>query len=593
MNGKEERTMSKLTYKGRQFLLDGKPYTIISGAMHYWRIVPEYWEDRLKKLKACGFNTLETYIAWNLHERKEGEFDFSGNLDIVRYIETAEKVGLNIIIRPGPYICSEFDFGGMPSWLLAYSDMHLRCNDPKYIAKAKPYYTELFKRIRPHLCTNGGHIIMVQIENEYGSYGNDKEYLHAVADIYRECGIDCQLFTSDGPSYWMLGGGTLPEYLAVANFGSDPEGAFKVLGDFRPDQPLMCGEFWCGWFDHWGDIHHVRGAEDTTDTMKRMLDMGGSFNFYMFHGGTNFGFTNGANHIGTEYQPTITSYDYCAPLSEAGDITPTYEAVKKVITEFTGECADIPVENTPKAAYGKLTLTGKADLFENLDAISTCTHAAAPLSMEEVGQDFGYILYSSELRGPSEELPLVLEHVHDRAHVFIDGKLAGMRERTGRMDEIRIALEKGETKKIDILVENCGRVNYGPKLFDKKGIFGGIRLGQMYHFGWDMHSITMDDLSALRYTDDTACSGKPTFLKGTLRIEDTPCDTFLRLDGFHKGFVKVNGFNLGRYWNDKGPQKTLYVPGPVLCKGDNEIVVFESDGYDAPVVDFFAEPDLG
>ena len=313
----------------------------------------------------------------------------------------------------------------------------------------------------------------------------------------------------------------------------------------------------------------------------------------MFHGGTNFGFTNGANHTGEEYQPTITSYDYCSPLSEAGDITKTYETIQKIIAAYTGETSDIKVENTPKAAYGKIDLTQKADLFENLEAISTCKHAAAPLSMEEVGQDFGYIVYSTVLKGPSEELPLVFEHVHDRAHVFIDGKFVGLRERTGRMDEINIALEKGETKRLDILVENCGRVNYGPKLFDKKGIFGGIRLGQMYHFGWDMYSITMDDISALKYTDDVTCSGKPAFLKGTLHITDTPCDTFIRLDGFHKGFVKVNGFNLGRYWNDRGPQKTLYIPAPVLRKGDNEIVVFESDGYDKAEVEFFAEPDLG
>ncbi|MBQ9116234.1 MAG: beta-galactosidase, partial [Clostridia bacterium] len=255
--------MSVFEYKGTGFYKDGKPYTVISGAMHYWRIVPEYWEDRMKKLKACGFNTLETYVAWNLHERTEGKFDFSGNLDVVKYVELAESLGLNVIIRPGPYICSEFDFGGLPSWLLSYPNIRLRCNDPGYLEKVRPYYRELLTRIAHHQCTKGGGIIMVQIENEYGSYGNDKEYLRAVADMYHEYGLDCLLFTSDGPSYWMLNGGTLPEYLCVANFGSRPEQAFKLLSDFRPNQPSMCGEFWCGWVGQWGDRHHTRPSDDT------------------------------------------------------------------------------------------------------------------------------------------------------------------------------------------------------------------------------------------------------------------------------------------------------------------------------------------
>ncbi len=585
--------MSVFTYENDKFTLDGKPFQIISGAMHYWRIVPEYWEDRLKKLRACGFNTVETYVAWNLHERREGEFDFSGNLDIERYISIAESLGLKVIVRPGPYICSEFDFGGLPSWLLAYPDVHLRCNDPKYLEKVRPYYRELLSRVKPHLCTNGGGVIMLQIENEYGSYGDDKEYLRAVAEMYREYGIDCLLYTSDGPMFWMLSGGTLPEYPCVANFGSRPEQAFKLLSEFRPGQPSMCGEFWCGWFDHWGEEHHTRTAEETLRDFVPMLEMGASVNFYMFHGGTNFGFTNGANHTGTEYLPTVTSYDYCSPLSESGDMTETFFAVRDAIAKRTGITPPLDVSDSEKAAYGKVGLTGRADLFENLGKIGRVTHSAAPLPMEEVGQDFGYILYSSTLTGPSETRPLILEHVHDRALVYLDGKLVGIRERTGRMDEITVPLQKDVITKLDILVENRGRINYGPKLFDKKGIFGGIRLGQQYHFGWDITSMTMDDLSGLVYADDTAYAGNPAFLRGKLTISGTPADTFLRLDGFHRGFVKVNGFNLGRYNNDQGPQKTLYVPAPVLREGENEIVVFETDGWKKPEIEFFAEPDLG
>lgn len=586
--------MSTFEFKGTSFYKDGEPYTVVSGAMHYWRIVPEYWEDRMKKLKACGFNTLETYIAWNLHERTEGSFDFSGNLDVVRYIEIAESLGLNVIIRPGPYICSEFDFGGLPSWLLSYPNIRLRCNDPKYLEKVRPYYRELLTRIAPHQCTKGGGVIMVQIENEYGSYGNDKEYLRAVAAMYREYGLDCLLFTSDGPTYWMLNGGTLPEYLCVANFGSRPQEAFRTLSDFRPDQPSMCGEFWCGWFDHWGEKHHTRTAEDTVKDMTAMLDMGASLNFYMFHGGTNFGFTNGANHTDTEYQPTVTSYDYCSPLSEAGDLTPTYYAVKDVLTKWSGRTCDIEVSNSPKGVYGRVKLDRTASLFDNLDAIGKRTHAAAPLTMEEIGQDFGYILYSTTLFGPFEEQELLFGEIHDRAHIFLNGKLVGIKERTGRNDSVRIKLGKCETARLDILVENCGRVNYGVKLFDKKGIIDGARLGQMFHFGWDITSLTMDDLSALTFTDGSSFQGiHPTFLRGTLNITGKPCDTFIKLFGFHKGFVKINGFNLGRYWNDKGPQKTLYVPAPILREGENEVIVFETDGYGVPVVEFTNTPDLG
>ena len=585
--------MSQFTYEGKHFLLDGKPFPVISGAIHYWRVVPEYWEDRLKKLKACGFNTVETYTAWNLHERREGQFDFSGGLDIVRFIEIAESLGLKVIIRPGPYICAEFDFGGLPSWLLAYENLHIRCNDPKYLAKVRPYYHELLSRIAPHMCTRGGNVIMVQIENEYGSYGDDKEYLKKVVEIYREEGIDCLLFTGDGILPSMLSGGTLPDYLCAANFGSKPMEKFSALAAFRPNQPSMSAEFWSGWFEHWGDNHRPRKFEETLNNVKEMLDNNASFSMYMFHGGTNFGFTNGANHTLTEYQPTITSYDYGAPLSEAGDMSPTYYALRDLFAQFNGGYPEFDVKDTEKKAYGKVSLTQSALLFDNLDTVGTTVHSPAPLSMEQVGQDFGYILYSSTILGAIEEKPLELEHVHDRAWIYFNGKLAGIRQRSGQKDDISIAVPKDQSVKIDILVENCGRVNYGPKLFDKKGIFDHIRLGNRFHFDWDITSLPMEELSALRYTDNVTFRGQPTFLKGSLTVEGTPADTFLRLDGFHKGFVMVNGFNLGRYWNDKGPQKTLYVPAPILREGENEIVVFESEGFDKAEIEFFAEPDLG
>ena len=585
--------MPILTYDNKNFLMDGKPYQIISGAIHYFRVVPEYWEDRLKKLKACGFNTVETYTCWNLHERKEGEFDFSGILDIERFIETAEKLELNVIIRPGPYICAEWELGGLPSWLLKYPDIALRCDDERYLEKVKPFYRELFNRIRPHLCTNGGRIIMVQVENEYGSYGDDKTYLRKVAALYRENGIDCLQFTSDGTNPAMLGGGTLPELLAVANFGSAPIEKLGKLRDFKPNQPLMCGEFWCGWFNHWYEENHVHKPAEVAAMLDEFFDIGASFNFYMFHGGTNFSFWNGANHMNDMYQPTITSYDYCAPLSEAGDMTVTFDAVRETIAKRTGkEPSKMNVKNTEKAAYGRVELTEKACLFENLNNLATPVHHAYPQTMEQLGQDFGYIVYSTVIEGPIEPQELVFTHLHDRAHIFLDGKLAGVRERSRRMDSVTISLQKGESVRLDVLVENMGRVNYGPKLFDQKGLVGGVRIGQRYHFGWEHSCLPMEDLSSICWEKAEPCD-MPAFYKGSLNIEGTPCDTFVKLDNFKKGICIVNGFNIGRYYNAAGPQKTLYVPAPLLKSGENEIIVFETDGCITPNIEFLDTPELG
>ena len=587
--------MSEFTYHEKEFLLDGEPFTVISGAIHYFRVVPEYWEDRLKKLRACGFNTVETYVAWNLHERREGEFCFEGGLDIVRFIEIAASLGLRVILRPGPYICAEFEAGGLPSWLLRYPDLHIRCNDPRYLSKVRPYYRELLTRVRPNLCTNGGPIIMMQIENEYGSFGNDHAYMQAVAEIYREYGADCLLFTSDGPCDFMIEGGTLPGYPAAMNFGDDPEGAFRAVARLHPGQPPMCGEFWCGGFDHWGEEHYIRTSEETVRDLRTMLGMGASFNFYMFHGGTNFGFLNGANYEPKRggYLPTVTSYDYSAPLSEAGDMTPTYEAVKDVIAAFTGKTPPQDVANTPKADYGRLALGESAALFDSLSRIGRSVTAPAPLSMEEMEQDFGYILYSTVIKGELSPRDLIFPKLHDRAHIFVDGRLVGIRDRMGATCEVKLGSTPDEPHRLDILVENLGRINFGTKMFDQKGILGGIRLGNVFHFGWETTSLPMEDLSALSFEKTTAFDGKPRFYRGTLRIEGAPADTFLEPRGFHKGFVTVNGFNLGRYWNDKGPQRTLYLPAPLLREGENEIIVFETDGVDAPEIYFRSEPILG
>ena len=584
--------MSTFTYSGKSFLLDGSPYTVISGAMHYFRIPRQYWADRLTKLKECGFNTVETYTCWNLHERREGEFDFSGNLDIEAYIDCAAELGLNVILRPGPYICAEWDFGGLPSWLLSYEKMPLRCYDEVFLSKVRRYYTELLGRVRSRLCTNGGNIIMLQIENEYGSYGNDKKYMRAIAELYRELDMDCLLFTSDGPCLTMLAGGALDEYLCVGNFGSHVKDNFQTMEQFREDQPLMCGEFWCGWFDHWGEEHHVRPADEIVQCVSDFAETGGSFNFYMFHGGTNFAFTNGANYS-TKYEPTVTSYDYNAPLNEAGDRTETYWRIREILTKKYGGETEITACDSEKAAYGEIALTQSASLFDNLYNISSPIESPDAKYMEDIGQDFGYTLYRTTLSGPSDGWGLEIEKVHDRAHVFLDGELKGIVERWDKKSlGLGVPLLKGESAKLDILCENMGRVNYGNKIRDKKGIHG-VRFGMQYHFGWDIFPLTMESLDRLEFADADAPVSGPAFYRGELVIKGSPKDTFIRLDGFTKGFVSVNGKNIGRYFNPAGPQKTLYVPAPFLKSGINEIIVFESDKTDRLTVTFTDKPELG
>lgn len=595
--------MSILSYDNKQFLMsdaqdmDGKPYTVLSGAMHYFRIPREYWLDRLTKLKECGFNTVETYTCWNLHERKEGEFNFTGMLDIAAYIRMAGELGLNVIVRPGPYICSEWEFGGLPAWLLQYDKMPIRCNDPLYLSKVKRYYKALFDQIGPLLSTKGGPIQMVQIENEYGSYGNDHEYMQAVADIYRELGVDCCLFTSDGACDWMLNGGTLPQYLSVANFGSNPRGNFKTLKFYRPDEPCMCGEYWCGWFDHWYEEHHTREVDDMVNPFKEMLADGASCNYYMFHGGTNFGWMNGANHTDV-YQPTITSYDYCAILSEAGDRTPAYYAVRDAIRDFTGVETTLTAAESKKKGYGKVNFTGSISMLEAAPLLGKSVKRPVPVFQEELGQNFGFTMYSTTVKGPISGTRLNFEVLHDRACVYFDGKLQGIFERDRRNPDIVLNLGVGESIKVDILVENMGRVNYGPMMRDRKGVTG-IRFGQQYHFGWEIRPLTMpqydepNNLTDLPYVADTADTFTGSVLKkGTMTV-DEPADTFIRLDGYHHGCVWVNGFHLGRYYNDAGPQKTLYCPGVLLHEGENEVIVLETDGAENGVVTALDTPDLG
>lgn len=584
----------KLQYNKDTFLLDGKPFRILSGAIHYFRVPQAYWEDRLRKLRACGFNTVETYCCWNLHEKQEGSFDFSGMLDIRRFLETAQRVGLYAIVRPGPFICAEIDNGGLPYWLNRYP-MRLRCSDPLFLEKTRTYFARLFEELRPMLAEQGGNILALQIENEYGSYGNDADYLRALAEMYRENGAECLFFTSDGPTDFMLTSGTLPEYPATCNFGSRGARAWETLQAQHPGQPFLCTEFWDGWFDHWGEEHHTRSAADTAAAMEEILDQNngnGNISFYMFHGGTNFGFTAGAN-FEEEYQPTVTSYDYDAPLSECGDMTEKYHQIRQTLERRYGKQENLPeVENSRKAAYGTVSLTEKAGLFENLDALSSPVRSPLPLTMDELGQPSGFVLYSTQLRGSfTGEHKLSLDGLHDRALIYVDGALRGIQESfRPRHDDVILSFDQEHAPRLDLLVENMGRVNFGRHLGEHKGLTG-VRVGQVHHSGWDCRPLPLDDLSGLRFTGATL--GQPTFYRGSFTIQDEPCDTFVRLDGFTKGCVFINGFHLGRYWNEQGPQKTLYLPSPFLCRGENSLIVLELEKTDREWITLTDHPDLG
>lgn len=582
--------MSTFHYSGSSFYFNNEPIQIISGAIHHFRVVPEYWEDRLLKLKACGFNTVETYVAWNIHEPQKGQFNFEGIADLVCFIEIAGEIGLHVIVRPSPYICAEWEFGGFPAWLLAEPDMRLRCYHKPFLDHVDAYYDVLLPKLRPLLCTQGGPIIAMQIENEYGSYGNDKPYLNYLKDAMIKRGIDVLLFTSDGPEDYMLQGGMVDGVLATVNFGSRPAEAFAKLRKYQPDAPIMCMEFWNGWFDHWREGHHTRPAQDVAEVLDEMLSMGASVNFYMFHGGTNFGFYNGANgHTEDSYEPTITSYDYDVLLDESGEPTNKYYAVRDVIAKHQ-KLADIELpQPVAKQAYGEVAMTGQAPLSLNISRISQPIQSAYPLPMEELGQDYGFIQYSTFLSGPRPKQPLNIQDLHDRAMVFLDGRILGTLDRSQPGAVIEFEVPEGGAH-LSILVENMGRVNYGPYIKDFKGVTEGVQHGMQFLSDWTIHPLPLSDLSGLVF-EPISIHMEPSFYRGEFTVNGV-ADTFLSLDGWIKGVVFVNGFNLGRYWN-VGPQRTLYVPGPLLREGSNEINIFELHGAAAPRIRFVDKPDLG
>ena len=549
-----------------RFLLRGTPFQIIAGSMHYARVPRAYWRDRLEKARAMGLNTITTYVFWNLHEPSPGHYDFSGQNDIAEYLRIAQQVGLHVILRPGPYVCAEWDLGGYPAWLFADSGIVLRSTDPKFTRPAQRWLDRLGKEVTPLLASHGGPIIAVQVENEYGSFGKDTAYLQWQLAALRHAGFnDVLLYTADGD--YQLPHGTLPQLPAVVNFGpGEADSAFARLQSFRPDGPLMTGEYWAGWFDQWGRPHHTTDAAQQTRELAWMLGRGYSVNLYMFHGGTTFGFMNGANIDGGHYHPQTTSYDYDAALDESGRPTPKYYAFRDVIAKHTGITPPPVPDTPPPIAVPAFPLAQAASLWSQLP---TPVHVARPRSMETFGQSYGYILYRTTV-GPSTAGELVVRDVRDYAQVYVNGALAGTMDR--RLDQDSMALSLPAHARLDLLVENAGRVNFArPLLTEQQGITHSVSLAGQELTGWDVYTLPMSSTPNPAFHDGAPAG--PAFYRGEFHVAK-PGDTFLDMRGWGKGTVWVNGHQLGRFWYI-GPQQTLYVPGPWLHRGSNEVVVFD------------------
>ncbi|NEC65494.1 glycoside hydrolase family 35 protein [Streptomyces sp. SID9727] len=582
--------MADFTVGDDDFRIDGKPVRLLSGALHYFRVYEGQWDHRLAMLRAMGLNCVETYVPWNLHEPLPGRFRDTGALG--RFLDAAHRAGLWAIVRPGPYICAEWENGGLPAWVTGRFGRRVRTRDEGYLDAVRAWFAELLPQVAERQIDRGGPVIMVQAENEYGSYGTDAVHLRRVTELLRAYGVEVPLFTSDGPEDHMLTGGSVPGLLATANFGSGAREAFRVLRRHQASGPLMCMEFWCGWFEHWGAPPVVREPAQAAAALAEILECGASVNVYMAHGGTNFAGWAGANRSGPlqdeELLPTVTSYDYDAPVDEYGRATEKFRLFREVLAGYAdGPLPPPPPEPVGLAAPVRAELTEWAPLDAVLEALGDeeAAESGVPPTFEELGVDRGLVRYRVAVPGPRRPYTLAVAGLRDRAVVYVDGV------RRGVLSEGAAALAEpvAGPAEVELWVESLGRVNYGPRLGEPKGVTGGVLHERQYLHGVRARALRLD-----AFEEPGAVAGVPFapvdgeggtgLYRGTFELAAGADHAGLGLPGWTRGFVWVNGFCLGRYWS-AGPQHTLYVPGPVLRDGVNEVWVLETEGAGARYVE--------
>ena len=584
------------TVGNKTFLLNGEPFVVKAAEVHYPRIPQAYWDHRIKMCKALGMNTLCIYVFWNIHEQREGQFDFTGNNDVAEFCRLAQKNGMYVIVRPGPYVCAEWEMGGLPWWLLKKKDIRLREQDPYFMERVKIFEQKVGEQLAPLTIQNGGPVIMVQVENEYGSYGEDKPYISAIRDCLRGIyGDKLTLFQCDWSSNFEKNG--LDDLVWTMNFGTGAniDHEFARLKELRPDAPLMCSEFWSGWFDKWGANHETRPAKDMVDGMDEMLSKNISFSLYMTHGGTSFGHWAGANSPG--FAPDVTSYDYDAPINEYGGTTDKYFQLRKMMQKYSKtRLPAIPKMPAQFIAIPPFQLTEHADMLMGVDSVVM----DSPLrTMEELNQGWGSIVYVTTL--PEIDIPsvLTLNEGHDFAQVYIDNKYVGKIDRVRNENSLQLpAVKKGQELKI--YIEAMGRINFGRAIKDYKGITNSVTISTEvdgHDMIWNLKRWTILTIPDDYATAKKALNAPPApitsnmgYYRGHFNLKKVG-DTFLNMEQFGKGQVYVNGHAVGRFWSI-GPQQTLYVPGCWLKKGKNEVIVVDVIGPKQPTIMGQATPEL-
>ncbi len=553
------------------FLLDNKPFQIISGEMHYPRIPREAWIDRMKMAKAMGLNTISTYVFWNLQEPQNGKFDFSGNNDIAQFVKDAQKAGLWVILRPSPYVCAEWEFGGYPYWLQNIKGLVVRSKEKQYLEEYKKYIDEVGKQLAPLQINHGGNILMVQIENEYGSYGDDKSYLKLNEQMFRDAGFDGLLYTCDPGQD--LSKGYLPGLLPAVNGLSDTAAIKEIIRKHHNGKgPFMVAEWYPAWFDWWGTKHHTVPANAYAKQLNDILKAGISINMYMFHGGTTRGFMNGANDKdSTPFEPQVSSYDYDAPVDEAGNVTDKFKVFRLVIRKYLPKGEVLPPIPAPKPTID-ITDIKFTSASSVTNILPKPVKNPTPLTFEALNQAYGFVLYRTILPGGEKGI-LNLDSLRDYAIIMVNGQKAGVLDRRFRQDSMELALPKGKDT-LDILVENLGRINFGPKLLqNRKGITRSVWFNGKKLKNWEMYDFPFDDISAIHFEGNNIIKDEPILRKGSFNLTKV-ADTYLDMRKWGKGVVWVNGHNLGRYWH-VGPQQTIYLPAEWLKQGENSIEILE------------------